>query len=111
MQKLRDVRPSDKLATVPFGTLAPAIMGGAWCRVEDGWQWNGHLPSGAGGVYPRPGGDWDGRLIYPRVTEAEIETGKPARCEGCGAQYSLADLKLRSPLALSCCPERRMVAA
>jgi hypothetical protein len=53
--------PSDP--TVPLGTRAPAIMGGAWCRVERGWKWNG--PDGNGGTFPRPGGDWNGRLLTP----------------------------------------------
>lgn len=49
------------LAAAPLGTRAPACMGGAWCRVERGWKWNG--PEGSGGTFPRPGGDWDGRLL------------------------------------------------
>lgn len=51
---------NDKLAQAPLGTRAPALMGGAWCKVERGWKWNG--PDGNGGTFPRPGGDWDGRL-------------------------------------------------
>jgi hypothetical protein len=49
--------------TAPIGTRAPAIMGGAWCKVERGWKWNG--PDGNGSTFPSPGGDWDGRLVSP----------------------------------------------
>lgn len=47
----------------PVGTLAPAIGGGRWYRTEHGWKWNG--PDGYGGIFPRPGGDWTGKLIPP----------------------------------------------
>jgi len=48
----------------PEGTRAPAIMGGAWCKMENGgWKWNG--PDGCGGTFPNPGGDWTGELIAP----------------------------------------------
>lgn len=49
--------------TAPVGTRAPAFMGGHWYRTALGWKWNG--PHGNGGTYPRPGGDWTGKLIYP----------------------------------------------
>lgn len=61
-----EVTPSLKPLTLkdaPVGTLAPAIMGGRWYKTERGWKWNG--PDGGGGTFPRPGGDWDGRLILP----------------------------------------------
>ncbi len=51
------------LETAPIGTLAPAIGGGHWCRVENGWKWNG--PNGSGSTFPNPGGDWNGRLANP----------------------------------------------
>jgi len=51
------------LKNAPIGTLAPAIGGGAWCKVGSGWKWNG--PDGAGSTFPRPGGDWNGNLIAP----------------------------------------------
>jgi hypothetical protein len=54
---------SDRLHDAPVGTRAPAIMGGRWYKTEQGWKWNG--PNGSGSTFPRPGGDWDGRLIYP----------------------------------------------
>lgn len=44
--------------SVPCGTKAPAIMGGWWYKLENGWKWNG--PDGNGGTFPGPGGDWDG---------------------------------------------------
>ncbi len=50
----------DCLDAAPLGTKAPALMGGCWTRVEHGWQWGKN-----GGVFPTPGGDWMGRLIYP----------------------------------------------
>lgn len=53
------------LDNAPLGTRAPSIEGGAWCKVDRGWKWNG--PHGHGGTYPRPGGDWDGTLIAPAL--------------------------------------------
>jgi|ERR1035437_944130 hypothetical protein len=47
------------LKTAPIGTLAPAIMGGAWVKTDHGWKCNN-----TGGTFPRPGGDWNGKLIY-----------------------------------------------
>ncbi len=49
--------------TAPVGTIAPAIMGGHWYKTERGWKWNG--PEGSSGTFPRPGGDWSGKLIVP----------------------------------------------
>lgn len=51
------------LAIAPLGTRAPAFNGGAWCKVESGWKWNG--PDGNGSIFPRPGGDWNGDLVLP----------------------------------------------
>lgn len=48
------------LENAPIGTQAPAIGGGAWYKTERGWQWNNR-----GGTFPRPGGDWNGKLIPP----------------------------------------------
>ncbi|BAQ49462.1 hypothetical protein Maq22A_1p36260 (plasmid) [Methylobacterium aquaticum] len=69
----------ERLTAAPIGTKAPSITGGLWCRVAAGWQWNGHLPpaAGRGGIYPRPGGDWDGRLIYPVPTPTLKREGQP----------------------------------
>ncbi len=61
----------DRLSEAPLGTKAPAIMGGAWLKTERGWQWNGHTKS-PGGTFPRPGGDWDGRLLYPEPLPAPL---------------------------------------
>lgn len=47
------------LDNAPLGTKAPSITGGWWVRVEQGWKW------WIGSTFPRPGGDWDGRLIPP----------------------------------------------
>lgn len=47
----------------PLGTKAPAIMGGAWCKTDRGWKWNG--PDGEGGTFPTPGGDWTGAFVLP----------------------------------------------
>jgi hypothetical protein len=52
------------LKEAPVGTKAPAIMGGHWYKTERGWKWNG--PNGTGGTFPRVGGDWTGKLIYPK---------------------------------------------
>lgn len=52
------------LETAPVGTQAPSASGGAWCKVGQGrWKWSG--PFGTGGVFLRPGADWDGRLMVP----------------------------------------------
>lgn len=58
------------LDSAPLGTLAPAHNGGAWLRVERGWQWNGHTRS-PGSTFPRVGGDWTGRLIPPATEEGQ----------------------------------------
>lgn len=57
------------MANAPMGTIAPSWSGGGWCRVESGWQWNGHLRVGAGSIFPNPGGDWDGTLVYPETVD------------------------------------------
>jgi len=51
------------LTIAPLGTRAPAFNGGTWCKVENGWKWNG--PDGNGSIFPRPGGDWNGDLVLP----------------------------------------------
>lgn len=56
------------LRSAPIGTLAPAIMGGAWLKTDGGWQWNGHCRC-PGSTFPRPGGDWNGELILPSATD------------------------------------------
>lgn len=53
------------LDNAPLGTKAPAIMGGHWERVEGGWKWC------TGSTFPRPGGDWDGRLIQPEPQQGD----------------------------------------
>lgn len=55
----------DRLRDAPTGTRAPAIGGGAWCKVAHGWKWNG--PNGGGGTFPRPGGDWTGKLVLEQA--------------------------------------------
>lgn len=52
-----------RLNAAPLGTRALAHDGGAWCKVERGWKWNG--PDGNGGTFPQPGGDWNGQLVIP----------------------------------------------
>lgn len=51
--------PTLTLENAPMGTKAPAIGGGHWVRVEQGWKWC------TGSTFPRPGGDWNGKLIAP----------------------------------------------
>lgn len=47
------------LREAPLGTKAPCGIGGYWTKVTCGWQaMDGH-------VFPRPGGDWTGELIFP----------------------------------------------
>lgn len=36
--------------------------------------------------------------------------GKRKRCTGCGTTRTIKEIKARYPKALSCCPERKMVA-
>ena len=57
--------------SAPVGTRAPAIMGGHWYKTQRGWKWNG--PDGSGGVFPRPGGDWTGKLIAPAAEQPQGE--------------------------------------
>jgi hypothetical protein len=57
------------LKNAPVGTLAPAFNGGAWCKTERGWKWNGHVPNGGGSTFPRPGGDWTGKLVPPTTAK------------------------------------------
>jgi hypothetical protein len=52
-----------RIAVAPIGTKATSFGGGHWYKTERGWKWNG--PDGRGGTFPTPGGDWDGRLIFP----------------------------------------------
>jgi len=52
-----------KLKNAPIGTKAPSINGGHWVKVERGWKWC------TGSTFPRPGGDWNGELIYPQETK------------------------------------------
>ncbi|WAX23063.1 hypothetical protein pA_gene0022 [Vibrio phage 13VT501A] len=49
----------DKLKKAPIGTKAPSVMGGHWVKTEHGWKWH------SGSTFPTPGGDWNGKLIYP----------------------------------------------
>ena len=56
----------ERLMRAPIGTKAPAITGGHWVKVDQGWKWH------CGDTFPGPGGDWDGRLIYP--DDAETKT-------------------------------------
>jgi len=51
------------LESAPLGTKAPSRDGGAWCKTQRGWKWGG--PAGNGSTLPRPGADWDGRLLVP----------------------------------------------
>lgn len=43
----------------PINTIAPAIMGGYWHRVERGWKWC------TGDTFPGPGADNTGMVILP----------------------------------------------
>ncbi|WP_158534264.1 hypothetical protein [Paracidovorax avenae] len=63
------------LETAPLGTKAPSAEGGAWCKTAKGWKWNG--PGGHGSTFPRPGADWDGRLLPPAGTLSAPRTPPP----------------------------------
>lgn len=52
------------LSNAPLGTRAPAIGGGHWERVKHGWKWC------TGDTFPRPGGDWNGKLMPPPQAKA-----------------------------------------
>ena len=75
------------LDSAPLGTKAPAFGGGAWTKTESGWKWN------SGSTFPRPGGDWTGRLILPAaqrpwvgLTDEEI-ADEFYKFESAGAWY------------------------
>lgn len=51
------------LEKYPLGTKAEAIGGGYWIKVKDGWKWC------TGDTFPRPGGDWSGRVSLPPQSE------------------------------------------
>lgn len=55
------------LQRAPLGTKAPAIGGGYWLKVADGWKWFN------GDTFPSPGGDWDRTLVLPTVHTARPE--------------------------------------
>lgn len=63
--------PKITLKNAPVRTVAPSVNGGRWYKTAGGWQWNG--PGGSGGVFPRPGGDWNGKLIPPEQAEGGAE--------------------------------------
>ena len=46
----------------PLGTKAHAFNGGAWLRVERGWQWAGGSKF-PGSTFPTPGADAFGQCI------------------------------------------------
>lgn len=62
---MKELAGSDRLRNAPLGTKAPALMGGYWIKVANGWKWF------CGDTFPTVGGDWDGSLIYP---DAQPET-------------------------------------
>lgn len=70
------------LENAPIGTKAPAASGGFWIRTEKGWMWLN------GGTFPRPGGDWTGKLILPE-SEQDRPVTMPQQ-QGNAIQY-LAD--------------------
>jgi hypothetical protein len=57
------------LENAPLGTRAPAIGGGYWERVEQGWKWC------TGATFPRPGGDWNG-MLFPPPAPTEASRGE-----------------------------------
>ncbi len=79
----RPMAGEDRLRNAPIGTKAAAIMGGCWTKVKHGWKW-GKL-DGGGGVYPSPGGDWDGNLIYPN-NEVAVGLGRGLMRGECDCQ-------------------------
>lgn len=64
-REMRKTLQSDRLAKAPIGTKAPAVMGGHWVKVELGWKWF------CGDTFPRPGGDWNGKLIEPGQSDSQ----------------------------------------
>ncbi len=68
--------PGVTLESAPIGTKAPCRDGGAWCKTPRGWKWNG--PAGNGSTLPRPGADWDGRLLVPAGHMARHPPIEPA---------------------------------
>lgn len=55
------------ISNVPIGTFAPSFTGGGWYKTPRGWKWG--VPGASGSTFPRPGGDWDGRLIEPEAQD------------------------------------------
>ena len=57
---------SDRLQEAPIGTRALAINGGHWVKTKRGWKWC------TGDTFPTPGGDWNGKLIYPATRAQQL---------------------------------------
>lgn len=55
----------NKLENALLGTKAPAITGGYWIKVDRGWRWC------TGDVFPSPGGDWTGELVYQSTSTTD----------------------------------------
>lgn len=44
----------------PIRTKFPAVMGGHWIKVKNGFKWC------TGSTFPSVGGDWDRTVILPK---------------------------------------------
>lgn len=53
---------NNALENAPLGSVAPSMFGGAWFKIDRGWQWNGHCNHG-GSTFSKPGGDWNGQIL------------------------------------------------
>ncbi len=100
-QPQRETVQTLTLDNAPIGTRAPSCHGGGWWKVEDGWKAGRH-----GSVFPRPGGDWDGRLIPPTVgtsneaillaaTAAPVQPARPQATAWEPSPYELAVLAVK----------------
>jgi hypothetical protein len=70
---------------VPIGSKALAIGGGWWWKTTSGWKWNG--PGGRGGVYPRPGADWSGKIVPGHCDICGRFTDSQGRCPNVDSGY------------------------
>lgn len=85
--------PAITLENAPLGTKAPSIGGGAWCKTARGWKWNG--PGGYGSTFPRPGSEWDGRLLVPLadLPRGPATTGKRVKTKPQGPNQQMPTAK------------------
>jgi hypothetical protein len=73
VQAYRHGKTAMILEAAPLGSRAPSSNGGCWVKVYTGWQWND------GDVFPRPGADWTGLVVWPTAGPAREGSSTPAQ--------------------------------